>query len=796
MKLKRLQVRALRGLRDSEIPFEGKSLLLWGENGSGKSSVVDAIEFLFTDKISHLEGTGTMGLSLERHAPHWELGAAALEVQATFDPGAVTVSRSLASPPSIPPVLGSTWEIAKSGNYILRRSQLLTFIHALPADRFRAVGSLIGIEALDEIELAIMRARDRFEGDTAAEQQEVGRIKGRLGSIIGTAEAVPEEVMAALNKDAAGLGLGSLSSLSNISGKTQEWMRFAKQADQTQIGTLNNLRTGAEATTVPGDLAGRLKRYQDAHSKLVSQRDTIDRVSEAELLQQGQKILESTTTAVCPLCEQPIDLPATLTRVRERQHLLQELTTEFSEFRRSCEELSSTLSSLGGRIRALVGVVADSLDADSSIRTRLSQLVTNLEVHGRSIQASAKLEESCDVDSVLRETSGYEKVRKELVEQATKTLNGLALTESDKATLDLIQKAHVLELQWRELVEHAKTLDRLTELQRRARYVFDTFSDCKKSEVTRVYEAIEADVRNFYERLHPDEPRSEFQLVLSQTRRASTELRIKAFGQEHTDPRAFKSEGHLDSLGLCIFLSFVKHFTAGWPFVVLDDVIMSIDSSHRGRVAELLLTEFSGWQLVVTTHDEIWFEEFVNHERAYGKEGQFLNRRIHRWSLGEGAVVQPYRPRWERILDKLGAADKTGAANDGRQSLEWILMEICVSIMAQVPLKRDARYTVQDLIGPAQQRLTKLLPPKKNEIASIFRDIQSASTPGNLLSHSNADAPSLSVAEVQRFCESTKALHDWFACPGCSQTPSYVQSMKLIRCSNSRCPTPLQWTTS
>lgn len=794
MKLKRLQAKALRGLRDLEIPFEGKSLLLWGENGSGKSSLVDAIEFLFTGKISHLEGT--RGLSLERHAPHLELGSSAMEVRATFDPGAVTVSRSLSSPPSIPSVLDSTWEIAKSGNYILRRSQLLRFIHDDPADRSRAVGSLIGIEALDEIELAIIRARDRFEGDAAAEQQEVERIKGRLGSIIGTAEAVPEEVMAALNKDAAGLGLGSLSSLSNISGKTQEWMRFAKQEDQMQVGGLNNLKTGAEAATAPGDLADRLKRYQDAYSKLVSQRDTIDRVSEAELLQQGQKVLESTTTAVCPLCEQPIDLPATLTRVAERQYLLQELTTEFSEFRRSCVELSATLSSLGGRIKALVGVVADSLDPDSSIRTRLSQLATNLDVHGCSIQASTKLEEGCDVDRVVRETSDYEQIRKELLEQATKTLDGLALTERDKTILDLIQKAYVLKLQWRELLEHAKTLGRLTELQRRTRYLFDTFSACKKAEVTRVYEAIEANVRNFYERLHPGEPHGEFQLVLSQTRRASTELSIKAFGQERTDPRAFTSEGHLDSLGLCIFLSFVKHFLAGWPFIVLDDVIMSIDSSHRGRVAELLLTEFSGWQLVVTTHDEIWFEEFVNHERAYGEDGRFLNRRIHRWSLGEGAVVQPYRPRWERILDKLGVADKTGVANDGRQSLEWILMEISLSTMAPVPLQRAARYTVQDLIGPAQQRLAKLLPAKRNEITSIFTEILAASTPGNLLSHSNANAPSLSMAEVQRFCESIKALHDWFACPGCSQIPSYIQSIKLIRCSNSRCPTPSQWTTT
>ncbi|MBI4337938.1 MAG: AAA family ATPase [Chloroflexi bacterium] len=793
-KLKLVHARALRGLRDLEIPFEGKSLLLWGENGSGKSSLVDAIEFLFTGKISHLEGT--RGLSLERHAPHLELGAAAMEVQGTFDPGAIAVSRSLTSPPAIPPVLASTWETAKFGNYVLRRSQLLTFIHADPADRFRAVGSLIGIEALDAMELAIMRARDRFEGETVAKQRQVGLIKIGLGNIIGTGEAMPEEVMKALNKDASGLGLSFLSSAGDISEKTQEWMRSAKQADQPQIGTFNNLKARAEAVTIAGDLAGRLKRYQDAYAQLASRGDTIDRLSEAELLDQGQKILVNASPNICPLCEQPIDLGSTLARIRERQHLLKELSTEFSGFRMLCQELASTLSSLGEQGTGLKEIVPDSLDPDSSIRARLSQIATNLETLGRSIQASTNLTQVCDVDRVLRESSVYESARKELVERAGKALGALALTERDKAILDLTQKALRLELQWRDLAKHMKELEWLTELQRRARYVFNTFSASKKAEVTRVYEAIEADVRNFYERLHPGESHSEFQLVLAQTRRASTELRIKAFGQERTDPRAFTSEGHLDSLGLCIFLSFVKHFMEDWQFIVLDDVIMSIDSSHRGRVADLLLTEFSDWQLVITTHDEIWFEEFVNYERAYKKEGQFLNRRIHRWSLGEGAVVQPYRPRWEQISDKIAAADKTGAANDGRQFLEWILTEICVRTMAQVPLKRDARYTVQDLIGPAQERLTKLLPGKTSEITGIFRNIQATSTPGNLLSHSNANAPSLSVTEIQQFCEATKALHDWFTCPGCSQLPSYIQSAGLIRCPNSRCPAPLQWTTS
>jgi predicted ATP-binding protein involved in virulence len=41
-------------------------------------------------------------------------------------------------------------------------------------------------------------------------------------------------------------------------------------------------------------------------------------------------------------------------------------------------------------------------------------------------------------------------------------------------------------------------------------------------------------------------------------------------------------------------------------YAVLDDVVMSVDSSHRRRFAELLKTEFPNVQFVITTHDEVW----------------------------------------------------------------------------------------------------------------------------------------------------------------------------------------------
>jgi len=55
MKIKSLDIKGFRGIK-RELPLElnSKSLLLFGDNGSGKSSITDAIEWFYRDSIEHL----------------------------------------------------------------------------------------------------------------------------------------------------------------------------------------------------------------------------------------------------------------------------------------------------------------------------------------------------------------------------------------------------------------------------------------------------------------------------------------------------------------------------------------------------------------------------------------------------------------------------------------------------------------------------------------------------------------------------------------------------------------------
>ena len=70
MKLQKIEIENVRGVRSVVLEPQGESLLIWGPNGSGKSAVIDAVDFLLTGRMERLTGEGTGFITLAKHGPH------------------------------------------------------------------------------------------------------------------------------------------------------------------------------------------------------------------------------------------------------------------------------------------------------------------------------------------------------------------------------------------------------------------------------------------------------------------------------------------------------------------------------------------------------------------------------------------------------------------------------------------------------------------------------------------------------------------------------------------------------
>lgn len=82
-----------------------------------------------------------------------------------------------------------------------------------------------------------------------------------------------------------------------------------------------------------------------------------------------------------------------------------------------------------------------------------------------------------------------------------------------------------------------------------------------------------------------------------------------------TRPHTFLNEAKLTAIALSIRFAMLdqkidsSHLPDDTPkFLVLDDVLISLDMSNRERVLDIILKEFSNYQLIILTHDRNFFE--------------------------------------------------------------------------------------------------------------------------------------------------------------------------------------------
>jgi hypothetical protein len=88
---------------------------------------------------------------------------------------------------------------------------------------------------------------------------------------------------------------------------------------------------------------------------------------------------------------------------------------------------------------------------------------------------------------------------------------------------------------------------------------------------------------------------------------------LKQRGEEIDRPHHFLNEARLSGLALAFYLAgrqvMTQTMQADTPkLMVLDDVLIGLDQSNRLPVLDLLKSEFSEWQVVLLTHDRVWFE--------------------------------------------------------------------------------------------------------------------------------------------------------------------------------------------
>lgn len=228
-------------------------------------------------------------------------------------------------------------------------------------------------------------------------------------------------------------------------------------------------------------------------------------------------------------------------------------------------------------------------------------------------------------------------------------------------------------------------------------------------------------------------------------------------------PHHVLSEANLDLLALLLFLAIAKEASARGQarVLVLDDVLQSVDSTFRVAFAEFIIREFSDWQLFVTCHDRLWFNQLREVLRRAGHP--FIEKSLGRWRFESGPSVLDLSDDWDDRLNRMvQSGDIPGICSCSGLVLETVCDRLSVLMEVSVVRRREDKYTLADLWPGIIKRA------KKRQSAAVFAEVDRWVHLRNLVgAHHNEWAQSLSLSDAQCFGEATLHLYRTVRCAEC-----------------------------
>jgi energy-coupling factor transporter ATP-binding protein EcfA2 len=598
--LKTLRIKQFRGsTKDFSLMFDSnKSLtLIYGENGSGKSTICDAFDFLGNGKVGSLEGRG-----LGQIHPFWPTvgqSHASILVEMSVD-HQTWQARANAKTVSVTPA-----GIAPPKVDVLRRSSILRLVQDAPKEKYEALKPFIDISLVEQAEGAL---RNQIKDSSFVLNNAANRIaenRDTLWRLFKESGSAESSALAWAKKTIANPPPDPTRDVAAL--------RAVAKAIEACI-SLQEQSVTAREEAAAGE--AHLNEVKASLAALESAGQSSDAAFERILSVAKDHFAKHPVAEVCPLCESAERVTNLALHVDERLSKLKALTAARGAVTDAISKHTSketVVQSLSARAK---------VSAAAAVEKVKPAPVQWAEKHPGALSQLQNLAQEGDLDSIDAE------LLRKGSDAASELCSALEGKKASFATVKTIFQQYQTNLDNQKVVSQVvpRLEAALVLCEQQRKHFLDSILSAIATEVGRLYEII-----------HPGEGLNKITLKLDPQKSGSLDLAAEFLSQKDQPPHAYFSESHLDSLGLCIFLALAALREPERTVVVMDDVLGSIDEPHVDRLIEMLYVESKKFKhTIITTHYQPWREKF---RWGWLKNGQCELMELGVWDPSTGIAT-------------------------------------------------------------------------------------------------------------------------------------------------------------
>jgi ABC-type cobalamin/Fe3+-siderophores transport system ATPase subunit len=785
--VKEITISGFRGiLQPLDIDFtkgEPQSMIIYGKNGTGKSSITDACEWFHREEIGHLQREGAGAGSF----PHREAEPGETYVEIEFSDDDLEASTLTYDHDTItrPVESGDVDEFRRRAPhpFYIRFEDLKQFVYKTKTEKYEKLAELMGFQPQVEFQKSLKRVRNQLSERLEKRRNTVRQREKDLQDLLEVESASKSSILNAITEVFERNDLGTprekadLRDARNILKEKVESDKVASRISQLdQLSEV--LDKLGELEDQIGPLAEYLKQAQEFAEK---EESTVDALL-VKLYETGEQVLEQQPArgddaVSCPLCGQPYegDLASHVQNELESLRSLKETKEKVEQsFQQAREAIRNTKRSIGAApsgedINFEAGEYSISSLNDCAVRIsetigEVESILDNRE-HGDLAQHTSLLED--ELSSLEDQVDRFEEQRSTLCGASVKEKKSL---EEDSNREQLVGDYSRV----RDTLDQWEKLDQARSQMSQLEVIFDSYEEAVEdyiqqnmTDVKERFEGISADVKKYFEILEEStEGISEPAIQLVADKDRAVRLKVKFHGKDTSPAYKYLSESQLNSFGLSVFLASVNRFNSEFKFVILDDIINSFDGYKRLKVIDLIKDELSSHQFLILTHDRVWMKQISERFPRWNKI------RFEEWKASYGPVEGNSSVGLEYIEDLLEEDRPKTAGRELGAFLERQLQLLCELAEATVKYNRKNEYSLRPLLTRLRVRVSNKL-KHDHDLTEALQNLEEASTFRNFCAHwKNPETP-FTAEEIRNIMDKWREIDSYMSCPECNRFVSY-----------------------